>query len=68
MDDLDQERRTRQRAVRDQHLREVESSLNKASDLIAESRREVRRSRGLLEDQRKRNALDDREEDERLKH
>jgi hypothetical protein len=68
MDDLDQERRTRQRAMRDQHLRDVESSLNKASDLIAESRREVQRSRGLLEDQRKRNMSDDREEDERLRH
>ena len=66
MDDVDQERRTRQRAARDQHLREVESSLSKASDLIAESRREVRRSRGLLDDQRKQNALDDMEEDERL--
>jgi hypothetical protein len=44
------ERKARQRAARDKHLREVEASLVMAADLLAESKREIQRSRGLMQE------------------
>jgi hypothetical protein len=58
-------RRAEQREARDQHLRDVEDSLDRASGLIEDSKREVQRSRDLLDSQRQRNTADDREEDRR---
>jgi hypothetical protein len=64
MAESEDERRSRQRAVRDQHLAEVEKSLRKASKMIRDSKREIQRSRQLMQDQRQRNARDDKKEDE----
>jgi hypothetical protein len=64
MAETEEERRSRQRAVRDQHLADVEKSLRKASKMIRDSKREIQRSRQLMQDQRERNARDDKKEDE----
>jgi len=44
----DNDRRAAQRARRDQHLRDVETSHKNAADLLAKSRGEVARSRRLV--------------------
>jgi hypothetical protein len=48
-DDLDQ-RKADDRAKREQQFRDVEASLNRASDLIEASKREVERSRQLTKE------------------
>jgi hypothetical protein len=64
MGDLEQGRRTEQRAQRDRQMSDVEASLNRASELIESSKREVQRSRDLMDAQRAENARQDQEEDE----
>ena len=61
----DRSRRAEQRQARDQHLKDVEASLDRASGLIEDSKREVQRSRDLLDSRRNQNTIDDREEDRR---
>ena len=65
MDNSDKDRQARRRAVRDTQMNDVEASLNRASDLIESSKREVQRSRDLMNAQRADNARRDKEEDER---
>ena len=61
----DRSRRAEQREARDQHLKDVEDSLDRASGLIEDSKREVQRSRDLLDTRRSQNTIEDREEDRR---
>lgn len=61
----DRSRRAEQREARDQHLKDVEDSLDRASSLIEDSKLEVQRSRDLLDSRRNQNTIDDREEDRR---
>ena len=48
-DKVDQ-REAADRAKREQHLKDVEASLNRASDLIEASKREVERSKQLTKE------------------
>ena len=59
------ERKRQQRAARDKQLSEIENSLMRANDLINDSKREVQRSRGLMDAQKAQNQRDDEEEDAR---
>ena len=59
------ERKREQRAARDKHLGEIENSLARATELINDSRREVQRSRGLMDAQKAQNQREDDEEDAR---
>ena len=63
----EQERKKHQRAARDQHLNDIEQSLNHASKTIQESQRQVARTHDLLRDRREQDARDDKEDDEREK-
>ena len=61
----EQERKLKQRIARDQHLRDIEESLNDASKIIEDSKRQVARTHELLRDRRQQDAQDDKEDDER---
>ena len=61
----DQERTARQRKARDQHLSDIDASLNRASNLIEESRNEIQRSRDLMLDRRAENTRQDKADDDR---
>jgi hypothetical protein len=60
------ERTQQQRAARDRQMSDVEASLNRVSDLIESSRREVQRSRDIINAQMADDARGDREEDARV--
>ena len=64
MDD-ERERKRQQRTARDKHLSDIEQSLNDASRTIEDSKRQVARTHDLLQDRRRQDALDDKEDDER---
>ena len=66
MDDHGQERRLQQRAARDKQLDDIEQALDRATDLIKDSQREIQRSRNLMQDRRDQDRRDDQAEDERL--
>jgi len=57
------ERMLRQRAARDEHLAAVEASLVRAADAIEDSRREIQRSRDIMNDQRAENSRQDAADD-----
>ena len=64
MDDQEKERRLQQRAARDRQLDDVAQSLNRATELIKQSQREIQRSRDLMQDKRDQDRRDDQAEDE----
>ncbi len=64
MDDQWKKRKIQQRAARDRQLDNIEQALNRATDLIADSQREIQRSRDLMQDRRDQNRRDDLVEDE----
>ena len=66
MDDHGKERRLQQRAARDKQLDDIEQALNRVTDLIKDSQREIQRSRDLMQDRRGQDRREDQAEDERL--
>jgi len=64
MDDQEKERRLQQRAARDRQLDDIAQSLNRATELIKQSQREIQRSRDLMRDKRDQDRRDDQAEDE----
>ena len=64
MDDQEKKQRLQQRASRDRQLDNIEQSLNRATDLIKDSQREIQRSRDLMQDRRDQDRRDDQAEDE----
>ena len=65
MDECEKRRKDQQRAARDQHLNDIQASLDKGSRLIEDSQREIQRSRDLLQDMRDQDERDDAAEDSR---
>ncbi len=65
MDKDERAQRTAQRAARDKQLDDITTSLDRASKLIEDSQREIRRSRDLMRDQQEQNQRDDQAEDRR---
>ena len=65
MDDQEKRRKLQQRAARDRQLDSIEQALNRATDLIQDSQREIQRSRDLMQDRRDQDRRDDLAEDER---
>ena len=65
MDDHRKKRKLQQRAARDRQLDNIEQALNRATDLIKDSQREIQRSRDLMQDRRDQDRRDDLAEDER---
>jgi hypothetical protein len=63
--ETEKERQSRQRAVRDKQMDEIEASLTRATDLVEGSRREIQRSRDLMTEQRHEDARQDAAEDKR---
>lgn len=63
--DSERNRRLQQRAARDKQLNDIEQSLNRATNLIEDSQREIQRSRALMQDRRDQDRHDDQGEDER---
>ena len=64
MDDQGKEQKLQQRAARDRQLDNIEQALNRATDLIKDSQREIQRSRDLMQDRRDQDRRDDLAEDE----
>jgi hypothetical protein len=64
MDDQEKKQRLQQRASRDRQLDNIEQSLNRATELINHSQREIQRSRDLMQDRRDQDRRDDQAEDE----
>ena len=65
MDDQGKKRKLQQRAARDRQLDNIEQALNRATDLIKDSQREIQRSRDLMQDRRDQDRRADLAEDER---
>ena len=65
MNDQEKKRKLQQRAARDRQLDNIEQALNRATDLIQDSQREIQRSRELMQDRRDQDRRDDLAEDER---
>ena len=65
MDDQGKKRKLQQRAARDRQLDSIEQALNRATDLIQDSQREIQRSRELMQDRRDQDRRDDLAEDAR---
>jgi len=63
MDDQEKKQRLQQRASRDRQLDNIEQSLNRATELIKDSQREIQRSRDLMQDRRDQDRRDDQAED-----
>ena len=59
MDDEWKERKIQQRAARDRQLDNIEQALNRATDLIKDSQREIQRSRDLMQDRRDQDRRDE---------
>ena len=64
MNDQEKKRKLEQRAARDRQLDNIEQALNRATDLIQDSQREIQRSRDLMQDRRDQDRRDDQAEDE----
>jgi hypothetical protein len=64
MDDQEKKQRLQQRASRDRQLDNIEQSLNRATELIKHSQREIQRSRDLMQGRRDQDRRDDQAEDE----
>ena len=64
MDDPEKKQRLQQRVSRDRQLDNIEQSLNRATELIKDSQREIQRSRDLMQDRRDQDRRDDQAEDE----
>ena len=65
MNDQEKKRKLQQRAARDRQLDNIEQALNRATDLIQDSQREIQRSRELMQDRRDQDRRDDMAEDAR---
>ena len=65
MDDQEKKRKLQQRAARDRQLDNIEQALNRATDRIQDSQREIQRSRDLMQDRRDQDRRDDLAEDAR---
>jgi hypothetical protein len=65
MNDQEKKRKLQQRAARDRQLDNIEQALNRATDLIQDSQREIQRSRELMQDRRDQDRRDDLAEDAR---
>ena len=65
MNDQEKKRKLQQRAARDRQLDNIEQALNRATDLIQDSQREIHRSRELMQDRRDQDRRDDLAEDAR---
>ncbi len=65
MDDREKARRHQQRIARDKQLGDIEKSLQRATDMINDSQREIQRSRDLMQVRRAQDLRDDEAEDKR---
>lgn len=65
LDDNERKRDKAAAAARDQHLKDIEQSLDTVLGVVEDSRREVQQSRDLLQDRRDQDQRDDQVEDAR---